>query len=230
MRLKQSEKKLIGIALLAGGIAVFVGFGLPQFDAFTANTSQLNTLNDELKNLQLEKDSLTGQIAILEKNTDIPPDIKVKTYTSDNREAVIKQMLNQVVELATGVGNQFISLSPKEVDPLIDTPAAPVKGGTSQAQSGKSETQTSKGEAVSPPSPMLTTFGYQLAIRGTYETIQNFLKQMAQEKELLEITTINLVNESTSKGSTASTAAMYDPGAPIKLTATIRLAMQPVSP
>lgn len=242
MALNQNEKKMVGAALVAGGLAIFVGLGLPQFDAYTAGNTQLNTLIDEQKNLQLEKESLIGQIAILEKNTDIPPDIKVKTYTDDNREVVIKQMLNQVVELATGVGNQFISLSPTEVDPLISTSSgAPEKGdaGTPEAQGETPEPQSksseatasaSEGEAGASPPPMLNTFGYQLAIRGTYQTIQNFLKQMAQERELMEITTINVVNESNTSSSTGSAEAVADPGAPIKLTVTIRLAMQQVSP
>jgi hypothetical protein len=241
MALKQSEKILIGAALVAGGLAIFLGLGRPQFDAYTANNTQLNTLIDELKNLQLEKDSLTGQIAILEKNTDIPLDINVKTYTDDNREVVIKQMLNQVVELATGVGNQFISLSPTEVDPLISAPAkaSTTKAAPSpQAQeenpeaqtSEEPKAQTSEGEPAAATPPMLTTFGYQLAIRGTYQTIQNFLKQMTLEREIMEITTINVVNESKANSSAGSADAVSDPGAPIKLTVTIRLAMQQVSP
>ncbi|WP_373533211.1 hypothetical protein [Vampirovibrio sp.] len=236
MALRQNEKTLVGAALVAGGIAIFVGLGLPQFDAYTANTTQFNALSDELKNLQIEKDSLTGQIAILEKNTDIPPDIKVKTFTEDTREVVIKQMLDQVVGLATGAGNKFISLAPAEVDPLISSSATasaegePAADATNAPADAATPEEGAEGEPVAPPPPMLTTFGYQLAVRGTYNTIQSFLRLMAQEKELMEMTAINVVNESNNKDTAGATDTLYDPGSPIKLMVTIRLAMQQVAP
>lgn len=227
MALKQNEKTLVGVALLAGGIGLFVAVGMPQFDEYTAASEQLTTLNEELTALQGQKESLAAQIAILEKNTDIPPDIKVKTYTAKNREEVIKQMLDQVVGLATGAGNRFISLKPAEVAPMVAV--APVE---EEAGKAKGQANSNNGNAEAPPEippPMLNTFGYELSVRGSYDSVQRFLKAIAGEKELMEISAINVVNE-TNMGTPVGPDTLADPSYPIKLTATIRLAMQQVLP
>jgi hypothetical protein len=231
MALKHTEKMLVGAAMLAAGIAIVVGVGLPQFDAYNASTTELKNLNEEMTSLQGQKESLTAQIAILEKNTDIPPDIKIKTYTDKNREEVIKQVLDQIAGLATGAGNKFISLKPAEVDPLVA--AAPVDekaaaGTTNAPTTPPANGSTTEAPAESPP-PMLNTFGYEMSVRGTYDTIQKFLKAMAGEKELMEISAINVTNETSIQGG-ATPDALADPSYPIKLTATLRLAMQQVAP
>lgn len=227
MALKQSEKTLIGVALLAGGLGLFVAVGMPQFDAFSANNNTVTSLKDEMVSLKSQEESLNAQIAILERNTDIPSDIKIKTYTDGNREEIIKQLLDQVVGLATGAGNKFISLIPAEVDPLVA--AAPVP--EPEATQPPPDTDAATGEPAAPvvPSPVLNTFGYQMAVRGTYDTIQKFLTAMADQKELLELSAIDITNEATAQGA-SPTETMMDPNYPIKLTATIRLAMQPVGP
>lgn len=226
---------LVGAAMLAAGIAIVVGVGLPQFDAYNASTTELKNLNEEMTSLQGQKESLTAQIAILEKNTDIPPDIKIKTYTDKNREEVIKQVLDQIAGLATGAGNKFISLKPAEVEPLVaaapvDENAAKAAAGTTNAPATTPPTNgsTTEAPAESPP-PMLNTFGYEMSVRGTYDTIQKFLKAMAGEKELMEISAINVTNETSIQGG-ATPDALADPSYPIKLTATLRLAMQQVAP
>lgn len=228
MALKHTEKMLVGAAMLAAGIGIVVGVGLPQFDAYNASTTELTNLNEEMTSLQGQKESLTAQIAILEKNTDIPPDIKIKTYTDKNREEVIKQVLDQIAGLATGAGNKFISLKPAEVTPLVA--AAPVDEAAAKAAAGTTPANGSTTEApAEAPPPMLNTFGYEMSVRGTYDTIQKFLKAMANEKELMEISAINVTNESNIQGG-ASPDALADPSYPIKLTATLRLAMQQVLP
>lgn len=231
MALKQSEKTLVGVALLAGGLGLFVAVGMPQFDAFTASNNTLTSLKEEMVSLKSQEESLNAQIAILERNTDIPSDIKVKTYTEDNREEIIKQLLDQVVGLATGAGNKFISLIPAEVAPLVAAAPVPDSETTPPATETPPPATETTGEPAAPvvPSPVLNTFGYQLAVRGTYDTIQKFLTAMADQKELLEISAIEVTNEATAEGASRADA-LIDPNYPIKLTATIRLAMQPVSP
>lgn len=233
MALKQNEKTLIGVALLAGGIGLLVAVGLPQLDAYNASNTELTRLNEEMTSLQSQKESLTAQIAILEKNTDIPPDIKIKTYTDKNREAVIKQLLDQVVGLATGAGNKFISLKPAEVEPMVGVSAPETADGKAagdqKATSPPPANDANTEAAPEPPPPMLNTFGYELSVRGTYDTIQKFLKAMAGEKELLEINAINVTNETNVSGG-PTPDSLADPSYPIKLTATIRLAMQQVDP
>lgn len=253
MALKQSEKTLVGVAMIAAGIALVVTIGLPQFDAYNASNTELTSLKDEITSLETQKTTLAAQIKILEKNTDIPSDIKVKTFTLDTREQMIKQMLDQAIGLASVSGNVFISLSPVEVDPFPGTAEASAKDGQSgdaaqgenkdKANSDQSESADasaddsgSDGESKEPPpppAPTLSTFGYELAVRGTYDTIQKFLQKMTQQKELMEILEVTLENEATaSSGSSSSSgsASLANPKAPIKLKATLRLAMQQVDP
>ncbi len=238
MALKQNEKTLVGVALLAGGIGLFVAVGMPQFDAYSTNNTQVTTLNEEITGLKTQKDNLTAQIALLERNTDIPPGVNIKTYTPENKEEVIKELLDQVVGLATGAGNKFISLKPAEVTPLVAPPeeqkeddktkAAEAKAVTDPA-AGTATTQP-EGEAAALPPPLLNTFGYEMAVRGSYDTVHNFLKAMTEQKELLEISGINIAYESMASGTSGSDSKVLDPNYPIKLTATIRLALQPISP
>src|SRR5688500_14346409 len=128
MPLKKSERRLIGGAALAGGVAIVMLVAMPQWDAFSASTNQVNTLKEDVKNLDQQKESLRSQIALLEKNTDIPPGIIIRTYTEDNREQLVKRLLDQVVTLATGAGNKFISLAPYDADPIMG--AAPATAPT----------------------------------------------------------------------------------------------------
>jgi Tfp pilus assembly major pilin PilA len=247
MALKQSEKTLVGVAMIAAGIALVVGVGLPQYDAYNASNTELTTLKDEIISLESQKTTLAAQIRILEQNTDIPSDIKVKTFTADTRERAIKQMLDQAVELASGTGNVFISLSPVEVDPLTNTAeAANPEGQQGDAAAGQNQEATApdaganassgdSGESKEPPpppAPTLSTFGYELAVRGTYDTIQKFLQAMTQQKELMEVLQVTLENEANASSGSASSSnsTLASSKAPIKLTATLRLAMQQVEP
>ncbi len=246
MALKQSEKTLVGVAMIAAGIALVVAVGLPQYDAYNASNTELTTLKDEITSLEAQKTSLAAQIRILEQNTDIPSDIKVKTFTVDTREQAIKQMLDQAVELASETGNVFISLSPVEVAPFAGTAEAatgdgqegePAPGENKDATAPDASADASGGNGESkepppPPAPTLSTFGYELAVRGTYDTIQKFLQAMTQQKELMEVLQVTLENEANAASGSASSssAALASSKAPIKLTATLRLAMQQVEP
>ena len=236
MALKKSEKMMVGYGLIAGGIAIVVGLGLPQLDAFNASNGQVNDMNQQIKDLAVQKETLTAQITLLEKNTDIPPGIDIRTYTADNKEQTIKEMLDGVVGLATEAGNRFISLTPSDADPVIPPPAATADKGkdaaTGAAQTpaaGATASGDDKKDAALPP-PIMSTFGYDLAIRGTYDSIQNFLKAMDGQKELLEISGIRLENEAGNDQVNSSGERITDPSAPIRLTAKLRLAMQPVGP
>lgn len=233
MALKKSEKMMVGYGLIAGGIAIVVGLGLPQLDAFNASNTQVNDMNQQIKDLAVQKETLNAQITLLEKNTDIPPGIEIRTYTADNKEQTIKELLDGVVGLATEAGNRFISLTPAEADPVIPPPPpTPDKSKDAAATAGTTPapatgTGDEKKEPVLPP-PIMSTFGYDLAIRGTYDSIQNFLRAMDAQKELLEISGIRLENEAGSDQVNSSGEKITDSSAPIRLTAKLRLAMQPV--
>lgn len=236
MALKKSEKLLVGGGLIVGGIALFIGLGLPQWDAYSNSNSQVTDLNQQITDLGVQKDTLNAQIALLEKNTDIPPGIEIKTYTPDTKEATIKELLDQVVGMATQAGNKFISLTPTEAEPILP-PAPASKDGKAKegdaaktTEAGAAAAADANGEKKEPvlPAPILSTFGYDLAIRGTYNSIQNFLKLMDDQKALLEISAIRLENEAASDPAAGGGDKVTDPSAPIRLTAKLRLALQPI--
>jgi hypothetical protein len=221
--MKQSEKTLVGLMLIVAGAAIVGLVGLPQWDTFSNNQTQVTSLNDELKSLDAQKVSLTAEIGQLEKNSIIPKDVEVQVYTDKNREQIIKSMLDHVVGLATQqTGNLFISLAPS--DESKNTPAPPpppTKGAADTAQTAAN----AGGEPPVAPSPVLNKFSYELSVRGTYSSIQNFLKEMAKQKALMEIASMRLENEQGT--TTVSADSPADPFHPIKMTATIRLALQP---
>lgn len=220
--MKRSETTLVGLMLIAGSVALVSLVGLPKWDEFSTAQSQITALNDELKSMDARKNSLNAEIAQLEKNSIIPPDLEIETYTDKNREQIIKKMLDQIVNLATDAGNLFISLAPSD-----DKPASAPQPQTTAAKDGKQGAASSGNaeEAEGPPPPVLNQFSYELSVRGTYASLQNFLKSVAAQKALVEISAIKLENESASVASGNGIEA--DPFHPIRMTATVRLALQP---
>jgi hypothetical protein len=244
MALKKSERTLVGVALLMGGLSLFMLVGLPQWDAFSASSGQVTALQEEIKGLEARKTALDAQVSLLMRNTDIPPGIAIRKYNEQNRASIIKELLDHVVNLATDSGNRFISLVPAAATPILP-PAAPASasGATANKAAGNSATtastpsttaasagNTTASGADQPdaalPQPVLNTFGYDLAVRGTYDTLQRFLKSMEGQRELLEITDITLENEAAGPSGSANTQ-MADPAYPIRLTASVRIALQP---
>lgn len=236
--MKSSEKKLVGIAMAAGGIALFVAMGLPQWDVFTANTTKAGTLRDSLKSSQATKDNLTVQISLLEKNIDIPADIQVKTFTNDTEEQATKELLDHVINLATSVGNKFISLNPATVDPFLAPkpkakdkdgkeidPAAPPAAGASDG-----ENKAAMQAAAEANAPALLTKGYELTVRGTYNTLQSFLRAMDKQTMILDMLNFDLENEAadTSSANSGAASTTFDPSLPLRLKVTLRLALQRV--
>jgi len=242
MALKKSEKNLVGVATIAIGGAIIMMVAMPQWDSWNASNNQVNALKEEIKNFTAQQDSLKAQVALLRQHTDVPLGVIIRTYNEGNREQIIKSLLDHVVNLAMGAGNRFISLKPSDAAPMIPPPApsaAAAKTGTTTttttstttAASATTSTTTSttpdanaEAEAAVAPPP-LTTFGYDMAIRGSYDTLQRFLRIMGQQKELLEIVSLTLDNEAL-KGK-AGSAGTPDPSRPLKLTAHLRLAIQP---
>lgn len=227
MALKKSEKNLIGIALIAGGIAIMIGAGLPQWDAFIANGAKVGSLNDEIKSLASQKESLSAQIAVLEKNTDIPAGIEIKTYKPNAKEQAIKDMLDQLVAMATETGNRLIRLTPSEE---VVAPAAKAgeKNAVANGNPSAAANVSSGQKDNAPPAPQLDSFGYDLVVRGTYDTVQAFLKQSASRKALMEIGDLVLEDDAAG-GKNQSGERITDPSAPIRLTAKVRLVLQPVN-
>jgi|GEM_PF-1983797 len=249
MALKKSEKNLVGIASIAIGGAIIMMVAMPQWDSWNASNNQVNSLKEEIKNLTAQQNSLNAQVTLLRQHTDVPLGVTIRTYNEGNREQIIKSLLDHVVNLAMGAGNRFISLKPSDAVPMIlsppplktaangysSTPAAATTTTTNTTTTATTTTTTSTTTSTTPDvnaeaeaavaPPPLTTFGYDMAIRGSYDTLQRFLRVMGQQKELLEIVSLTLDNEAV-KGK-AGSAGTPDPSRPLKLTAHLRLAIQP---
>jgi septal ring-binding cell division protein DamX len=246
MALKKSEKNLVGIASIAVGGAIIMMVAMPQWDGWNASNNQVNSLKEEIKNLATQQSSLEGQVAILRQHTDVPSNITIRTYNEENREQIIKSLLDHVVNLAVSAGNRFISLKPSDAAPMIAPP--PKTGAVATTPASTSTTTTTSTTSTTPAAattttttsttatanaeaaaavapPPLTTFGYDLSVRGSYDTLQRFLRVMGQQKELLEIVSLTLDNEAV-HGKPGSNGAP-DPNRPLKLTAHLRLAIQP---
>src|SRR5262249_44905463 len=154
-----------------------ISFGLPQWDAFTANNTKAASLKDDLKSTQSQKENLNLQISLLEQNIDIPSDILVKTFTDDTEAQANKEELDHFVNLATDAGNKFISRNPATVPPFL-TPKPKPKNATdasgAAATNGASSPALPNTPSVSTPSstaaleqaqdslPALVTKGYEL--------------------------------------------------------------------
>lgn len=246
MALKQREKMLVGLMMIAGGIGLLVGVALPKFDEFNNFNSQVASLNDEIKNLNVEKTSLDARIALLEKNTAPPPlGVEIRTFTPDNKDEIIKGMLDVVVNMATGAGNKFISLLPLAADASAGLPAptpatttnapagttnTPAAGTTNAPPTGTTATGTTDPNAPPPPPPppLFEPFQYELSVRGTYDTLQAFLRSLQDQKELMEISSVSLVNEANgSPQGGGSTGNLANPAYPLKLTAKVTILLQP---
>ncbi|HEY9687619.1 MAG TPA: hypothetical protein V6C52_11645 [Coleofasciculaceae cyanobacterium] len=239
MGLKRSEKMLVGLGMMAGGLALLIGVGLPQWDTYSATNTQIASLNDEIKLLDSQKTSLNAQIALLEKNTDIPSDIHIRTYTEQNQDEVIKAMLDQLVNMATDTGNKFISLNPDDkAEPIMPPPPSADKDKAkagSQAANTPVAGDAASGQPADPnappavPPPLLSTFGYDLSIRGTYDSLQGFLRSLDSQKELMEVSAIQIENEAGADraGGDSGATTTSDPMHPLKLTASVRIVLQP---
>lgn len=255
--MKRSEKMLIGGGMIVVGLGVLGMFGSEQWTNFSNNTIQADTLNKEIQAMTQQQQGLQRSIDTLKKGVDLPENITIQEYTPETRDAVIKAVVDQVVGKATSTGNTLISLSPATVDPFIpaedpeakdpnaaaDPNAAPAEGADPNATPADPNAEpvdpaatgapviTIGEQASGPPKPSLETFGYELIIRGTYDSLQAFLRSLASNRELMEVMNIRLENETgvsrvMPDASTGGGDVALDPSRPIKMTATLRLVMQ----
>lgn len=226
MALKDREKLMVGGMMITGGLALLIGLGLPQFDAVNANLTQKGELETQIKGMEVQQQALHTEIDNLQKRNDLPKDIVIRQFTSQNREQIIKAMVDEIVNLAAHAGNKLISLEPHEVEPLFPPPA-PVDPKAAPVDATATDPNAAP---APPPQPLLEAFGYTMAVRGSYNQVQDFLKSMFSNKELIEVTSIELQNENgvTRGGATASTTTVpIDYSRPIKLITKMRLVLEP---
>lgn len=235
MALKEREQKLIGAMLIVGAIAAFVGVGLPNFDTISKSLAKKKELEDENKSLDTQKATLETSVKALQEAARLPNDMQVRQYTAETQQKVVKELLDSVIKYSAKNGNTVVYLKPWADVPKILPPPPPVD--TTAAAAAGTPGATTPPATTPPPSPadMLTTVGYEFAMRGTYQTIQNFLEAMDEQKEILELNSIQLVNEAGAdrvggKGAIPSTDVLKDPTKPIRLTVKLRLVLENKTP
>jgi len=151
--------------------------------------------------------------------------------------------LDHVVNLATDAGNKLISLSPVTVPPFLtpkpkpnaaaatngaSTPAnAPAAPNAPALPTPGTDDKTAALQQAEDSMPALVTKGYELSVRGTYDSLQGFLRAMNQQAMVLDMMNFELDNEAANvtPGAANSTG---DPSLPLRLKITLRLALQRV--
>ncbi len=225
MALKDREAKLIGIMLIIGGLGAFVALGLPQLDALGKAVQQKGTLEQSNQDLEAQKQTIQTAINTLQEQAKLPNDVKVRQYTDATQQKVVKEILDTVIKSAATRDNTVVYLKPwLEVTPIIPPPPAPDPNAQPPAGANAAP-------PAPPPPPPLTTVGYEFAIRGTYQTIQSFLESMDQQKEIVEINSVQLLNEGGAdrvggKGAITAAEVLKDPTKPIRLTTKLRLVLE----
>lgn len=239
MPLKKSEKQLLGIMMLVGAGAIFMFFGLPAWDTLSKNWTKKDELNGQLKNFTVQEQALTGAIKRLEKQLALPNDVTVRKYTDATLQQNVKDILNRVIEFADNANNTVAYLKPWVEVPSILPPPPPPDPAAAQTAGATTTPTDPNTPPAPPPPPPLTTVGYELAIRGTFASVQEFLTAMDAQKEMVEIYSLQLINESgpargagdasSGGGASAGQDAILDPAKPIKLIAKLRLVLEPVT-
>ena len=224
MALKKREKMLVGVMLVCVAVATVAYVTLPCWDSLSANQQKLTDTKASVQSLTTQKGSLQSELESLKTANNLPPGIDIPRITSKTKEIVIKGILDDVVSNAADSGNKLISLKPYDAPPIIPPPPPPEPNKNNAPAMPGMGTQT---QEAPPPPPPLVSVGYELAVRGTYNTIQAFLKRMDNPNQLIEMHGIELENESgpvrVSEGGAPDENAVTDPMYPIKLKAKLRL-------
>jgi hypothetical protein len=232
--MKNSERILLGVALVVGAIA---GIGsllvLPAWQTMGDAQAKIASLETQVSDLKTQKMAANTNLVRYSKPIPIPADLTIRTFGDHNLEQNLKEMLDQVIRLGTRSGNNLISLEPM-ADPGLAPPAPPAstpanKGATlaGQANTGPATsssmegqpitgsgttTPTSGKDATTKPEPpnaisLLKVYRYNMAFRGNYANLLAFLSSLNQHTELIEIMNINLQNEGGAQRTLANTAS-----------------------
>lgn len=227
--MKAREKTIVGVGLMAGGIFLMMQFGLPQWDQFTANLNTINSAGARLQNFQATRDALANEVRKLRNTDTLPAAVQIREFSGDNLQEMVKGMLDDVVGFAAANNNKLVQLKPYAADPFIKPPQLE----NDNTPFGQKKELTPEQEKQLEESRQLQTIGYELVIRGTYGTIQSFLKDMEQYGELVEISSIELVNEAGADRSGTDPLVdggqadvLFDPSRPIRATMNLRLGLK----
>lgn len=226
MALKKRDKIAVGLLFFAGAIFIVMIGTLPTWDAFSANLTKLGQLETDVNAKETAVASLKDQIANIQDNVPLPPGVELRKFKPGAREEVVKAILNDVTKEATDPGNKLIYLLPYQAEPIV------------QPLTAEEQQLVAEGK-MSPPVSPYDTMGYELAVRGTYGSIQDFLAAMDAQKELIEVVSVALINEagvdragtkaptfSKTSGEDTFSDIILDPSKPIRLTAQLRLILE----
>ena len=164
---------------------------------------------------------------------EVPAEVHLREFASeDDLQPLVKDVLNDIVGFADAHNNKLIVLKPYAAEPFIKPPPEPETGGIRRnAQKAPSPEEQQKLDEQRKLANQIRTIGYEMAIRGTYGTIQSFLKEMEQYDQLVEINTITLLNEAGADRSGANPLVkgkdvLFDPARPIRATMMLRLGLK----
>ena len=214
------DKIALGLLLFAGaGILIVVA--LPIWDSFNANMAKKNQDEAGIASLTEKINSLNTEIQAIQSDVPMPSGVEVRKFKTDSREEVVKDIVDNVVKKATAPGNKLVYLLPFPADP-IKPPLTP------------EQEQAVKDGKMSEPASPYDTIGYDLAVRGTYGSIQDFLSALDNQREIVEVVSIALVNEAgVDRAGTkppnfniSGADVILDPSKPIRLTAKLRLILE----
>lgn len=217
MAISNKEKMLVGVMLIAAGL-VGVGFllVLPEYDTLMMNIGQQGQMDTEVKQLSEMLTAKKQELENFKKGKSLPPGLKIREFTPETKEKEIKEMLSLLTGFASTSGNTLISLEPKKADPngamtpppppplpAVPNPAAPettttagtAASGTTTPPLPGADPNAPPAAVVAPPRQEPEGFEYTLAIRGNFNSIREFLSQLNQYEELVEIETLELKNE-----------------------------------
>lgn len=233
MALTAREKNLVG------GLGVLVVFVMgwmfllqPAWEETHKSWTQMSQAGQEIKTLQTQQGAVQKEIQQMESQLAAPNSLHIRTYKEDIFEKSLKEMIDQIVALAADNGNELISLEPYQIDSAADR----AKEGNTQNQRRNKKKKGPAAQAQAPTTAeetantnryaALMTYGYEMAIRGSYPDILKFLNSLNSHDEMIEISSITLENEGNSERALPTDASQpthQKADKPIKLTARLKL-------
>ena len=188
MALKHREKLLVGVMLIGLSLYLLIVVGLGQFNQLTTNLKTIDESKEKTELLISQKAKLQAEVVELKNLSLLPPGIKIMTYANQNQEVRVKELLDTVVNMATENNNKLVRLTPTSVPPLVQ-PVAPSTNKKKNKKKGKEEPEA--------PKPVINAHvaGYEIAIRGTYASIDAFLQAMDKYEYVVEFFDTAILNE-----------------------------------
>ena len=252
MALAKREKNLIGIVIIVLAIAVGLLIGEPQFKQLQNNLSQKQQIETELQGLGLQKNALNSELQSLRASTGLTSmglsDVTFRKVSFSEKEAVVKDILDMLIQKATANSNKLIELKPDEnfgfnngsmpqidlqsvLNKLSSDPEMTTFTDEEKRIFAKAPTDNLTDEQITAQlsaqeyvrnNPQPYEEAYQIAVRGTFLSLQSFLEDLQAMEDIVAFRDIKLINESGADRSGIEPGVegedvLYDPAMPIRL-------------